>query len=576
MSAFAATLFAVTVGSAAFGQPMTLSQRKCSDAMNKASRNIANQEQKHNRSSIKDGSGDVDMAIDQEAPKNAGATGKRQKLIDIFAAGGKCNGNDNMMVAKLPTYGVNNDPNDIADQTEGGSDDYIRGVWGDPVDGIVPKTTSTCHDKIAKRLGKKYDAQMKAFRKCQKDLAIIDDLGDIEACVPTAIGDAKAVNFQTLLVSDMASKCTFMSPPPGTDDGACSTCTNAATCGACFGDLVDCQACLAMNNQTGVFANCDVLDDGANNGSCVVPLPLHKCALTGGGTNSYVNIYSAAFPVPISFDTSGSSIDIGGGGSLGACAIQNFNPIFIIGIGFVCINPSATPCANLTRNCTGSGVDLGIDVRSDGNVGACTGNPDCEAQCVGHCAGLGAGFSVLNGGCTGYCTEGDGNTVCTADAVCDSLMPSEGSCNGPDNLPMAQQNICQCSCIKTDAFGDSVAGDVQCNLGSDLTVEMAGPCNGTDTLINVGNTCIPVTTQRAKGRIVDGNFVAMSTVPAPGTMCVPPGMPDGSHCNDQTGAPLACATVDSSDTTGLVGVGAVNFFGSTIGDLTVGLKATCL
>lgn len=32
--------------------------------------------------------------------------------------------------------------------------------------------------------------------------------------------------------------------------------------------------------------------------------------------------------------------------------------------------------------------------------------------------------------------------------------------------------------------------------------------------------------------------------------------------------PLACATVDTST------VGAVNFFGSTLGDLTVGLKAT--
>jgi hypothetical protein len=565
MSAFAATLFAVTVGSAAFGQ-LNDDERKCSDGMNKASRNVANQEQKKNRTCIKDGSGDVSTCVDTEAPKNAGATGKRQKLVDLYATGDKCD--------PVPPFGVNPDPNDIADATEDGAGDIIRGIWGDPADGVIPSGTNKCGDKTAKRLGKKYDSQMKAFRKCQKDAASLT-AATIEACVTTAVNDAKAVNFQGKLLSDItkASNCPAH-PQPGTEDGACADCTSAATCAACYGALANCGSCLAMNNQTGSFANCDVLDNGANDGSCVVPLPLHKCALTGGMANSYVNIYSAAFSVPIAFDTTGSSIDIGGGGSMGACAIQNFNPIFIIGIGFVCINPSATPCANLTRNCTGSGVDLGIDVRSDGNVGACTGNPDCEAQCVGHCAGLGAGFSVLNGGCTGYCTEGSGNTVCTADATCDGL--SEGSCNGPDNLPMAQQNICQCSCIKTDAFGDSDAGDVQCNLGSDLLVEMAGPCNGTDVLINVGNTCIPVTTQRAKGRIVDGNFVPASTVPSAATICAPPGVPDGSHCNDQSGAPLACATVDSSDTTGLVGVGAVNFFGSTIGDLTVGLKATCL
>jgi hypothetical protein len=66
-----------------------------------------------------------------------------------------------------------------------------------------------------------------------------------------------------------------------------------------------------------------------------------------------------------------------------------------------------------------------------------------------------------------------------------------------------------------------------------------------------------------------------STVPSAGTICMPAGMPDGSHCNDQSGVPLDCSVVDTSDTTGLVGVGTVNFFGSTIGDLTVGLKATC-
>jgi hypothetical protein len=304
---------------------------------------------------------------------------------------------------------------------------------------------------------------------------------------------------------------------------------------------------------------------------------LHKCVLTGGFANSYVNIYSAAFPVALAFDTTGSAIDIGGIGSVGACAVQNFNPIFIIGIGFVCIQPG-DPCPNLTRYCgpgaPASGPALGIDVRSDGNIGACTGNPACEADCDTYCPGtLGAGFTQLSSGCTGYCTEGSGNTACTADAVCSGL--GEGACNGPDNLSMAQANICQCSCIKTDAFGGSDPGDVQCNLGAALTVEMGGPCNGTDVLIEVGNACIPVTTQRAKGRIEDGNFVPGSTVPSAVTSCMPAGMPDGSHCNDQLGLPLDCAVVDTSDTTGLVGVGAVNFFGSTIGDLSVGLKATC-
>jgi hypothetical protein len=297
------------------------------------------------------------------------------------------------------------------------------------------------------------------------------------------------------------------------------------------------------------------------------PLPVHKCVLTGGIANSYVNIYSAAFPVPISFDTTGSSIDVGGFGALGACDVQNFNPINIIAIGYVCIQPGPA-CPNGVRYCgpgaPGSGPALGIDSLADGLAGACTGNADCAAQCVVKCPGTyGAGFAPLTSQCTGYCTDG-AMMACTTDAQCNSA--AQGSCNGPDN-PGVNANKCQCSCLKTDAFGGSDPGDLQCNLGAKLTVETAPPCNGTDVLINVGNACIPVSTERAHGRIDNANFTAASTVP---------GAMPGPNANDQTGSPLACATLDASTTTGLAGVGAVNFFGSTLGDLTVGLKASCM
>jgi len=81
--------------------------------------------------------------------------------------------------------------------------------------------------------------------------------------------------------------------------------------------------------------------------------------------------------------------------------------------------------------------------------------------------------------------------------------------------------------------------------------------------IAIGETCIPVTTQRATGLISDANFTPGSFVPAP------------PNVNDQSGTGLDCATFDTSTTTGLSGVGAVNFFGSALGDLSVGLRATC-
>jgi hypothetical protein len=289
----------------------------------------------------------------------------------------------------------------------------------------------------------------------------------------------------------------------------------------------------------------------------------HTCTLAAG---SDINIYSAAFPVPLGFATTGSAISIGGAGAVAVCDVVNFTPINIIGIGYVCIQPGSG-CAQGTRYCgpgaAGSGPALGIDVESDGNIGACTSNAACSTLCDAACPSkFGAGFAQLNSSCTGYCTTG-AQMVCTTDAQCGAA--DQGSCNGPDN-PAANANKCQCSCIKTAAFGGSDPGDLQCNLGADLKVEMAPPCNGTDVLINVGKACIPVTTQEAKGKIVNANFATGATVP---------GAAPGPDANDRQGGAVACDTFDSGTTTGLAGVGAVNFFGSTIGDLTVGLKAVC-
>lgn len=84
-----------------------------------------------------------------------------------------------------------------------------------------------------------------------------------------------------------------------------------------------------------------------------------------------------------------------------------------------------------------------------------------------------------------------------------------------------------------------------------------------NVLINVGETCIPVTTQRATSLISDATFVPGSKVP------VPPAV------NDLPGTPVSCATLDAGTTTGINGVGAVNFFGSALGDIAVGLSAQC-
>ena len=255
-SALVAAAFAMGVAGAARAD-----DAKCQDGVAKGSRNVGNQEQKKNRKCVKDGAGDITACVDAESPK---AAIKRTKLGDLYATGGKCD--------PVPALGVNSDPTAIADTTEESSGDILRKTFGDPVDGIV--AGSKCHDKIAKRTGKKFDAEMKAFRKCIKDAAPLGSQGAVDTCITTGASDAKAVKFQGKLVDDMGKQCDFTGGlgPLGIDDGDCSACTDAASCGACIGDIVDCEYCEAVNTSSNSSFDCDTLDDGVANGSCLRPV----------------------------------------------------------------------------------------------------------------------------------------------------------------------------------------------------------------------------------------------------------------------------------------------------------------
>jgi hypothetical protein len=294
--AVCAALLAMTIGSAARAGDIA----KCEDAVAKGSRNVGNQEQKKNRKCVKDGSGDVDACVDAEGAK---AAIKRTKLQDLYAVGGKCEG-----VAAQ----VNGDPDDIADGTEEAAGNILRGAFGDPVDGIVAE--SKCHDKIAKRAGKKFDTELKAFRACVKDATPLTQV-EVDNCVATGVNDSKAQDtVQPKLEADMLGQCSFASPPAGLEDGDCSTCTDAATCADCIGDIVDCQACEAMNNSNNANANCDDLDDGIINGSCSAPI---ACPLSSGEytvTQTVGGTLTVSIFAPFPFPTGGTIVmDTGAG-----------------------------------------------------------------------------------------------------------------------------------------------------------------------------------------------------------------------------------------------------------------------
>jgi hypothetical protein len=281
LSALAATMFVVGVGSAARAD-----DAKCQDGVAKGSRNVGNQEQKKNRKCVKDGSGDVTACVNAEGAKSAI---KRTKLQDLYATGGKCD--------PVPALGVAPDPDVIADSTEAAAGNILRGAFGDPVDGIV--LDSKCHDKIAKRAGKKFDTELKAFRSCVKDAAPLASQAVLNGCISSGVNDAKAQStVQPKLQDDMDNQCTFSSPPAGLEDGACSGCMDAATCATCIGNIVDCEACKAMNNSSNGTADCDFLDDGvAGNGSCCnLTAGAYTLTQTSGGSLNVDGL--PAFPFP--------------------------------------------------------------------------------------------------------------------------------------------------------------------------------------------------------------------------------------------------------------------------------------
>ncbi len=293
VSAAVSTLLAVVVAGAAIAQ-LTDDERACTDQVYRAARNVGKQEANANRKCVRDGSGDVDACVD---PESAKAAMKRVKLLSLDDPGRKCE--------TTPPFGVNPDLAAIADATEKGADTVLRRVFGNPVDGIVGG--SKCQDAVAKRAAKKFDLELKGLRDCARSLAAIDGITDLDGCVAGAIAGTAAALFEAKLVGDMHDKCDFSgSAPAGMEDGDCNPCGSGAACGACIGRIVNCQACEVMNAETGGNADCDVLDDGVANYSCVT------CGIGTAGRYTQTTtggVLKVATFLPFPFPTGATTIE---------------------------------------------------------------------------------------------------------------------------------------------------------------------------------------------------------------------------------------------------------------------------
>lgn len=295
-------------------------------------------------------------------------------------------------------------------------------------------------------------------------------------------------------------------------------------------------------------------------------MPEHLCVL---GPGSDMKIHIAAVSLPINVALAGSSMRIGANGAASTCAVENFTPFNILGIGVVCVTPG-TACPDGSRFCgpgaPGAGPSQGVQIASDGSIGACAGNTNCASLCDTQCASA-PSFKRLASGCTDYCTgTAPADMVCSSDAQC--AAAGNGTCNGKDDPSLTHANICQCSCVN-HATGGSDPGDLRCNLGADVRIESGPPCDRVDVLVDLGNRCMPLSTQQAQAKIVDANDIPGSTVPPINSLC------PGGDCNSGFGTAVSCAALDGSVTSGLSAVGVSNVFSTTLGDVSLGLRATC-
>jgi hypothetical protein len=361
----------------------------------------------------------------------------------------------------------------------------------------------------------------------------------------------------------------------GDNDG--QDCTAAAQCSAGGGTCNFDRRCVGGDNEgqpCTAAANC----------------PGGSCPTLGDISKIELNV--AALPVPLGFAIRGQIRlergPISDNTAEMACSIISIDPINIPAIGNVCITPPDTPCEGSpgTIDCDGGSL-LGIELLSDGNIGACESNAACDTNCDTYCGGIGG--VQQTSGCTGHCS-GSTPQPCNTDAEClnnegctAAGMPQEcctgdgtgtcgepnGACNGPDPVGSAA-NLCQCQCVNTAAGPEARAGDFQCQLGSSLVVETAAPCDGMDVAIAVGTACIPVTSGTAEASITNANLNPEGC-PGGGPPCMLPA--SGPAIN--SGAPVACENYDTGPLTGAKGVGVVNFFGSALGDIVTELFAVC-
>lgn len=297
-----------------------------------------------------------------------------------------------------------------------------------------------------------------------------------------------------------------------------------------------------------------------------------RCIATSGAAmNTALGTPLITFPLDGAFTLDCGLLDPNTSEAVCSCEMEGLLPANLPGIGLACLN--FVP----TEDCTPGRIDCdggsGRDVRTitDHDVGpevvvldpnqfilpfcgyidSDDGNPECDRMCDTYCASLepAGSFRTILAACEGYCQGGPREDLtCDGDADCPF-----SSCAGGEGV--AHRNTCGCDCLQVG--GDpSRPGALNCEVGVQISVENAPPCNEGTITIYLLPKCIPVSSELGMGIILDANL-------------------DYGHSvggRDLFGAPGKCSDVANGVLTGLTLVGSGHAMDSNIGDLQVDVE----
>ncbi len=156
-------------------------------------------------------------------------------------------------------------------------------------------------------------------------------------------------------------------------------------------------------------------------------------------------------------------------------------------------------------------------------------------------------FTTILAACEGLCQAGlREDSACELDVDC-----PQGSCAGGD--PVAHGNACGCDCLHVGG-NPSRPGGMECQAGVQIVVEARAPCDTTDAIINQPTPCVPISTERGIGTILNANNRFGNEIPIAGEHAL-------------TGVPANCTDIANGIVSGIKMGGTANFFDSNIGDL---------